>query len=133
MNKLLEFKCILCIFTGVLFTYSIIQIDILWLCHVSVIFMKTQFPFYSRGIQRKSKAIHLTVVLLAVLLPCIPVIAAVSTGGYLTALYPQPVCFAKNPDAAYYSFAFVYSTIVASGGPLLIIMFMTTIKVSHLH
>ena len=106
-----------------------IQIDILWLCHVSVIFVKTQFPFYFRGIGEKIRAIHLTVILLAVLLPCIPVIAAFSTGGYSTALYPQAVCFIKNPDAAYYSFAFMFSVIIAIGGPLLIINFITTIKV----
>ena len=90
--------------------------------------MKIQFPFYSRGLD-KSKTIHLTVVLLAVLLPCIPVTAAFSTGGYLTAIYPLLLCYIKNPDAAYFSFAFMLSVIAAIGVPLLIITFMTTVKV----
>ena len=91
--------------------------------------MKTQFPFYSRGLE-KSKTIHLTVVLLAVLLPCIPVIVAFLTGGYLTSLYPQNVCFMKNPDAAYYSFALILSIICAIGGPLWFITFVTAVKVT---
>ena len=90
--------------------------------------MKTQFPAYSRGLD-KSKTLHLTVVLLAVLLPCIPVTAAFSTGGYLTTIYPQLVCLIKNPDAAYFSFAFMMSVITAIGVPLLIITFSTAIKV----
>ena len=116
------------LFIGIIYTYTLIQLYILWLCHVSVIFVKTQFPFYSRGVE-SSRIVHLTVVLLAVLLPCTPVIAAVSTGGYLTALYPQVVCLPKNPDVAYYSIAVMINVIGATGGPLLIIAFMTTIKV----
>ena len=119
-------------FTGIVYSYTIIQLGIFWLCHVSVIFMKTQFLFYSRGLE-KSKTIHITVVRLAVLLHCIPVIAAFSTGGYMTALHPQILCIAKNTDTAYFSFEFVLSVITAIGGPLLVITFMITIKVIYMH
>ena len=120
------------LFTGSVFTYSIIQLSIFWLGHVSIIFVKTEFPFYSKAIEN-SRIVHLIVVILAVLLPCIPVIAAVSTGGYLTAIYPQPVCFTKNPDAAYYSFALILCFICAIGGPLLIITFWNAFKVPRMH
>eukprot|EP00731_Ephydatia_muelleri_P026169 Em0018g269a len=72
--------------------------------------------------------IHLIVVLLAGLVPCIPVIAAFSTGGYSTAMYPQSVCFIKNPDAAYYSFALMLAIFNGINMPLLIISFMIVVK-----
>ena len=91
--------------------------------------MKTQFPFYSRGLEN-SRKIHITVVLLAVLLPCIPVIAVLSTGGYVTALNPLIICPIKNPDTGYFSYGFILSVITAIGAPLLIITFIITIKVT---
>ena len=90
--------------------------------------MKLQFPIFSRGLA-SSKRIHSVVVLLALLVPCIPVIAAFSTGGYSTAIYPQVVCFMKDPDAAYYSFSLILAIINGIGVPLLIISFLTAIKV----
>ena len=92
--------------------------------------MKLQFPSFSlsRGLA-SSKMIHFIVVLLAVLVPCIPVIAAFSTGGYSTAIYPQVACFMKDSDAAYYSFSLMLAIINGIGVPLLIISFLTAIKV----
>ena len=46
---------IIFMFTGILNSYIIIQLGIFWLCHVSVIFVKTQFPFYSRGLEKSKK------------------------------------------------------------------------------
>ena len=116
-----------CSHAGCVLYYSIVQITIMWLCHVSVIFLKTQFPLNFRNLE-KSRLIHLVVVLLAVLLPCIPVTAGFATGGYLVPIYPVIVCFMKNPVAAY-SFTFVMTVISAIGGPMLIIAFSTAIKV----
>ena len=97
-----------------------------------VVFVKLQFPLHSRGLEG-SKMIHFIVVLLAVLVPCIPVIAAFSTGGYSTAIYPQTVCLMKDPDAAYYSFALTLAIINGISVPLLIISFMIVIKVHLTH
>ena len=95
---------------------------------MSVVFAKLQFPLQSRGLE-KNKIIHLIVVFLAALVPCIPVIAAFLTGGYNTPMYPQFLCFIKNADAAYYSFAMLLAVINAIGAPLLIIAFLIAIKV----
>ena len=116
------------LFTGSVFVYAIIQLQCLSLCHVIVVFVKVQFPLHSRGLEG-SKMIHLIVVLLAVLVPCIPVIAAFSTGGYSTAMYPQSVCFITDPDAAYYSFALMLAIFNGFNMPLLIISFMIVVKV----
>ena len=95
---------------------------------MSVVFAKLQFPLQSRGLE-ENKIIHLIVVFLAALVPCIPVIAAFSTGGYNTVIYPQILCLIKNPDAAYYSFAMLIGVIDAIGVPLLIIAFLIAVKV----
>ena len=119
-----------CSHAGCVFYYTIVQIAVLWLCHVSVIFLKTQFPLHLRNFE-KSRLVHLVVVLLAVLLPCIPITTGFATGGYLVPIYPVVVCFIKNSDAAYYSFAFVITVISAIGVPMLIIAFSVAIKVIH--
>ena len=116
------------LFTGSFYYYIVLHMAVLWLCHVSVIFMKMQFPLHFRGFE-KSKLIHLAVILVAVLLPCIPVIAAFSTEGFLTCTYPQVVCLMKNQDAHYYSFALVITVIICIGGPLLYISYLIIIKV----
>ena len=95
---------------------------------MSVVFAKLQFPLQSRGLE-KNKIIHLIVVLLAALVPCIPVIASFLTGGYNTLIYPHILCLMKNADAAYYSFAMLLAVINAIGVPLLIIAFFIAIKV----
>ena len=84
--------------------------------------MKLQFPIFSRGIEG-SKMLHLTILLQAILVPCIPVIAAFSTGGLYTPIYPEVVCTMKNLDAKYYYFSFILIIINAIGIPLLIISF----------
>ena len=117
-----------CSHAGCVFYYSILQIGILWLCHVGVIFLKTQFPFHLRHFE-KSRLVHLVVIILAVLLPCIPVTTGFATGGYLVPIYPVVVCFIKNSVAAYYSFAFMSIVISAIGVPMLIIAFSIAIKV----
>ena len=90
--------------------------------------MSCQFPLHLRNLE-KSRPVHLVVILLAVLLPCIPVTTGFATGGYSVPIYPVAVCFMKSPVAAYYSFAFVLIVIYAIGVPMLIIAFSTTIKV----
>ena len=117
-----------CSYAGCVFYYSIVQLAVLWLCHVSVIFLKTQFPLHLRNLE-KSRLVRLVVVLLAVLLPCIPITTGFATGGYSVSIYPLVVCFIKNQIAAYYSFAFVITVISAIGVPMLIIAFSTAIKV----
>ena len=132
INFFEESLCIIVIMkflhAGCVFYYSIVQLAVLWLCHVSVVFLKTQFPLHLRHFE-KSRLVHLVVVLLAVLLPCIPVATGFATGGYSVPIYPVVVCFIKNQVAAYYSFAFVITVIVAIGVPMLIIAFSTAIKV----
>ena len=117
-----------CSHAGCVFYYTIVQIAVMWLCHVSVIFLKMQFPLNFRNLEKR-RLIHLIVILLAVVLPWIPVSIGFATGGYLVPIYPVIVCFIKNQVAAYYSFAFVMTVIIAIGAPMLIIAFSTAIKV----
>ena len=119
------------IITGCVFYYGLLHVGVYWFCHVSIFFYKVKFPFHSRLIDYHTKCIHLGVVLLAVSIPCVPVIVAFSTGGFLSLGYPQLVCVIRNSDAEHFSFVLPFSLIIATGITLLVMVFATIIKVQY--
>ena len=92
-------------FTGIAALYFILQAIILLSCHTATLFWAVRFPLHRKYHERLGhmKYIHIAVVLVGLLLPSIPVIAALSTGGFITTFSPL-YCTAKNMDANFYSF-----------------------------
>ena len=103
-----------CSFIGSVYYYTIIHLSILWLCHAFILFWKIKFPFHARQYEKK-KIIHVLVVLLAVVLPTIPVIVSFSTGGFVIGSHPPSFCVSKSSDAAYYTLALPMSIMGATG------------------
>ena len=65
----------------------------------------------------------------ALLLPGMPVVVAFTTGGYVFAGEPHLVCLGRNRDATFYSLILPTSVIVAVGVSLLIIILWMIMKV----
>ena len=114
--------------TGAVFYYTLLQLSIWWLCHVIFMFWNLRFPFHAKVFVR-IKAIHVAMVLLALLLPTILVIASFSTGGFVIVSNPPTICASRSSDAAYYSLILPISTIMATGISLLVLVFIIVIKV----
>ena len=113
---------------GSVYYYTILQLSIWWICHVTTLFWKIKFPFHAKQFQNK-KSIHVLVVLLAVVLPTIPIIVSFRTGGFVISNHPPLVCVSRSSDAAYYTLALPISIIIATGTSLLFLVLVTVIKV----
>ncbi|KAL5502896.1 hypothetical protein EMCRGX_G009746 [Ephydatia muelleri] len=117
-----------CIVMGCIFYYGLLHVLTFWISHVGMLFYKVAFPFESRLIESYSKRFNLGVVLAALALPCIPIIVAFSTGGFLSIGYPQLVCVIKNSNAEHYSYTLPSSLIIATGISLLVVIATIIIK-----
>ena len=81
---------------------------------MTTLFWKIKFPFHAKQFQNK-KIIHVLVVLLAVVLPTIPIIVSFRTGGFVISNHPPLVCVSRSSDAGYYTLALPISIIGATG------------------
>ena len=79
----------------------------------------------------KIKYIHITMVLLGLVLPCVPVAVAFGTGGFSLRdiVFPPIICFGRDRGATVYSHSIVDSIIIATGVSLLILVFYKFIKI----
>ena len=96
---------------------------------MTALFWNIKFPFHAKRFE-KSRMIHLLVVLLALVVPTIPVIASFSTGGFINSNYPPRLCVSKSREAAYYTIVLPSSIILATGTSLLVIVLIIIIKVT---
>ena len=90
---------------------------------MTTLFWKIKFPFHAKQYEKRH-IIHVLVVLLAVVLPTIPIIVSFRTGGFVISNHPPLVC-----DAAYYPLALPISIIIATGTSLLFLVLVAVIKV----
>ncbi len=97
-----------------------------------MVFWTIKFPFHYRSYQndRKIKYIHVTVLVLGLVLPGVPVGATIAAGEYVLTRFPPIVCLADNEDASFYSLILPISILVAAGTSLLIVVFYEILKVS---
>ena len=102
--------------------------------HVAVVFLAVVFPLYNweLDISGKIKYIHITMVLVGLILPCVPVAVTFGTGGFAfgDTRFPPIICFGRDRGATVYSLTIPESVLVATGISLLIVVFWKIIKVS---
>lgn len=117
-----------CAFVGSMYYYSLLQLSVLWLCHVITVFLKIVFPFQAKLIQSRNKSIHVVVVLIGLGFPLITVIVSFATGGFIIDHFPPLLCISVSSEAAYYTLALPISVIIATGTSLLAFVMVTIIK-----
>ena len=67
-------------YAGVTLTYVPLQAELLWLFHIYFSWWKIRFPFHFRECETYHKCIHVTCVLIALIVPAIPVIVKLAIG-----------------------------------------------------
>ena len=134
--------------------YTILQTAIWWLFHTTIIFWKIQFPMHARSFEKanKTKYLHLICVVVGLVLPLAPVVAAMAdfgvnhdsdpllqgknvtflSGGlgYGQIRFPPVLCAGTNSDAVYYSSILPINVFVIIGLTELIFIFRTIYKVT---
>ena len=95
---------------------------------MAILLWKIRFPFHAKRFEKRL-IIHVLVVLLALLLPTVPVIASFTTGGFISSNQPPLLCVSRSSNAIYYTFALPISVITATGTLLLVLVLVTVVKV----
>ena len=100
---------------------------------VAVMFFGVVFPIRMQQLDAsgKIKYIHITMVLLGLILPCVPVAVTFGTGGFALrdTVFPPIICLGVDRGATVYSLSIVESILIATGISLLILVFHKFIKV----
>ena len=91
--------------TGAMLIYQNLQLSVLWFCHVSVMFLKLNFPFHARSLEVSghNRYIHALCVAASLLVPIAPIAATFATNGFSMAQFPPFFCFPKNGAVIFYS------------------------------
>ena len=110
---------------------------------MAALFWKIRFPFHARRFEsaRRVPYLHFTAVVLALVIPAIPIIVAMieyavqdSTAGKLgfgLIRFPPILCVGNDRNVTYYSFIFPLNLIMIAGIALLVLIFWIIHKVNE--
>jgi len=123
------------------FYYGLFQLAVWWFLHVVSLFWKIRFPFHARSFEtaHRLKYIHITMVIVGLVLPTLPIIVAFTAGnsstrGFGLTRFPPILCTSLQRDSTFYSLVLPINLLIAIGVPLLIIIFWIIHKVhTHTH
>ena len=121
--------------TGIVFYYAALVLDMFWIFHIVILFWRIVFPLHARHFEtrRYFQYIHCVMIIAAIVLPWGSLGTILGTGGLTIPRFPPIVCFAKEPDATFYSFILLISIINATGVSLIaIILWVLITKVRKL-
>ena len=113
--------------------YFVVQALVWFTCHTATLFWAVKFPLHRKYHERVGhmKYIHTAVVLAGLLLPSIPVIVVLATGGFMTTYSPL-ACIAKDVDAFFYSFILPIDIVITFTMTILVLIFWIIVKESNM-
>ena len=119
---------------GIAFYYCLFQLAVWWFCHEISLFWKIRFPFHARSFEttHRIKYVHITMVIVGLVLPALPVIVTFTAGdpsGFGLTRFPPILCTGLQRDSTFYSLVLPIDILSAIGIPLLIIIFWIVHKV----
>lgn len=115
------------------FYYAYWQLSICWIAHIASMFWAVWFPFHALRFETtdRYKYIHLTVVLLALILPGIPAGIHFATDGFEFGRYPSITCIGRNSRINFYVIILPAALANAVALSLLIPIFWIVYKVNN--
>ena len=114
-----------------MYYYVLLQLVVWWFCHIAVLFWKVIFPFHSNK-PHHIKYIHVGIVVLAILVPFVPVAVSLATGGFIIKSFPPLLCVPRRVEVTFYTLALPISILMAVGIVMLLAVLWTIRKVSDL-
>ena len=102
---------------------SLLQ-TIIWLCHILAIFWTVKFPLNAKYFESKGYFlfVHIGMVVVALVIPVIPVAIIFGTGGFTLTRFPNIVCFARNVDVTFYALNLPLCILLATGITLIVLI-----------
>jgi len=129
----LSVNIVILLYIGIVFDYCAMQTGLWWLFHIVAIFFGILFPFRTRVIRETGRCrhVHIVMVIMGLILPCIPVAVTLGTGGYAMTRFPPILCTAKNGAAIFYSLVLPVSLYLGTVVSLLVIIYLEISKVHN--
>lgn len=122
-----------CFFThvGIVYGYIFLQILLFLASHVVSLFWGIVFPFHYQTFDTRGslKYIHITIVAVGLLLPCIPVGITLGTGGYVPDGIPPLTCMPSNKAVTFYATVLPSTLLTSIGTTFMILIFWKLVKV----
>ena len=114
--------------------YGLLQLTVWWFCHEVALFWTIRFPIHAKTFvtSHRVKYVHITMVVVGLALPTLPVIVTLTTGdpsGFGMTRFPPILCTGLQNDSTFYSLVLPINILMMVGIPLLIIIFWTIHKV----
>ena len=125
---------VILLYIGIVFDYCAMQTGLWWLFHIVAIFFGILFPFRTRVIRETGRCrhVHIAMVIMGLIVPCIPVAVTLGTGGYAMTRFPPILCTAKNGAAIFYSLVLPVSLYLGTVVSLLVTIYLGISKVQLL-
>ena len=110
--------------------YLLLQLTLWGTFHTLGLCWSIAFPFHYRRFKTEGrvKYVHGITVVLGLVLPAIPALAAL-VDGYTVTLSPIDVCGGRNKDITFFTTILPISTLIAASSTVLIILFWIIFKV----
>ena len=122
---------------GIVFYYGIFQVTVWWFCHVVSLFWGIRFPFHFKSFKatHRLKYVHITMVIVGLVLPTLPVILPFTTGdpnmrGFGLTVFPPTNCDSLQVALTFFSLPLPINLLLVTGIPLLIIVLWIIHKVT---
>ena len=109
----------------------LLQLLLWWFFHVLAVFWKIEFPLHAKRAESAHlmRYVHLTMVVLGLILPLVPVIATLATTGFGLIRFPAILCGGRSANATFYALVLPIVLLLQVGITLLGVMFWTIHKV----
>ena len=123
------FFCFPVVLPGTVLVWCMMQIPVIWICHVCIIFWTVMCPFHYMIFNSKKnqmRYIHMVVVIMAIVIPATSVAVMFGTGGFFNIRFPPLLCLSRNANAGFYAVVLPISLITPSGVSFLLAVFFTT-------
>ena len=108
-----------------------LQLALWWFFHVLALFWKIKFPLHAKRAESAHliRYVHLTMVALRLILPLVPVVAALATTGFGLIRFPAILCAGRSANATFYALVLPIMLLLQVGITLLVVLFWTIHKV----
>ena len=117
--------------TGALKIYFYFQVTFWWFAYIAILFWQVQFLFQAKICKRNghNKYIYIGLLLISFVVPVLPFIAVIVSGGYGTWKFSPSICTYKSLELAFYGLVLPFNLPPIIGTPLMIAVIASLIKV----
>lgn len=119
------------ILAGIIFVYTVVQLNVWFAVHSTFLFWSVRFPFSYRSLRMSGRLrhAHIIIVIVGIVLPFPAPLVLLLVDGYFIPENPTLYVIGRNADVYFFMFTLVSSILVCIMVVMLILIFWTILKV----